>query len=45
MHVKLGDEVERGQPLFTLHGESGGELAYARAFAEVSHDMVVIEPS
>ncbi|HEV2621802.1 MAG TPA: thymidine phosphorylase family protein [Frateuria sp.] len=27
--VRLGDAVARGQPLFTLHAQSPGELAYA----------------
>lgn len=27
--VRIGDTVERGQPLFTLHAQSRGELAYA----------------
>ncbi len=29
LHVKLGDWVERGQALFTLHAGAPGELAYA----------------
>jgi thymidine phosphorylase len=32
VHVRLGDRVERGAPLFTLHAQSPGELAYALAF-------------
>jgi thymidine phosphorylase len=27
--VRLGDVAARGQPLFTLHAQSPGELAYA----------------
>ena len=33
LHVKLGDRVERGQPLFTLHADAPGELAYALQYA------------
>jgi thymidine phosphorylase len=29
LHVRLGDKVEQGQPLFTLHAQSRGELEYA----------------
>ncbi|NIT61182.1 MAG: thymidine phosphorylase, partial [Aliifodinibius sp.] len=28
-HVKLGDHIEIGDPLFTLHAEAHGELNYA----------------
>jgi thymidine phosphorylase len=42
LHVRLGQRVERGQPLFTLHAESPGELAYAREYLTAHADMVVI---
>ncbi|MBI5716357.1 MAG: thymidine phosphorylase family protein [Burkholderiales bacterium] len=29
VHVRLGETVRRGQPLFTLHAQAPGELAYA----------------
>lgn len=29
VHARLGDAVRRGQPLFTLHAQAPGELAYA----------------
>ena len=29
VHVRLGDIVGPGQPLFTLHAQAPGELAYA----------------
>jgi len=32
MHVRLGDKVEEGTPLMTLHAEAAGELEYALAF-------------
>jgi thymidine phosphorylase len=34
--------VESGQPLFTLHAESPGELAYAREYLTVHADLVGI---
>lgn len=33
MHVRLGDIIEPGQPLLTVHAETAGELAYALDFA------------
>lgn len=33
LHVRIGDRVSRGQPLFTLHAQSPGELAYAATYA------------
>ena len=33
MHVKLGQTVGRGEPLYTIHAEAPGELDYALAFA------------
>ena len=32
VHARLGDQVEAGQPLFTLHAQAPGELAYALQF-------------
>lgn len=32
VHVRLGDRVEPGQPLFTLHAQAPGELAYVLEF-------------
>jgi thymidine phosphorylase len=40
LHVRDGDFVERGQPLFTLHAESPGELAYALQYAETQGETV-----
>lgn len=34
VHARLGDIVQRGQPLFTLHAQAPGELAYARQYIE-----------
>jgi thymidine phosphorylase len=32
LHVRLGDRVAAGEPLYTLHAETTGELAYALDF-------------
>lgn len=32
MQVELGTHVQKGQPLFTLHAEAPGELAYAKEY-------------
>ena len=33
LHVRLGDRIERGQPLMTLHADTQSELAYAMDYA------------
>jgi thymidine phosphorylase len=43
LHVHLGDRVETGQPLYTLHAESPGELAYAFAFVRSQLPIVDVE--
>lgn len=40
LHVRVGDFVERGQPLFTLHADSPGELAYALDYASAQSETV-----
>lgn len=40
VHAPVGARVEAGEPLFTLHAESPGELAYALAFVE-SHPGII----
>ena len=42
LHVRLGDTVAAGQPLFTLHAESPGELAYAQAYLATHPDIFVV---
>ena len=34
LHVQIGDRVHRGQPLFTLHAQTRGELSYALDYLE-----------
>ena len=40
--TRIGDFVERGDPLFTLHAASPGELAYALEYANAQADTVQI---
>ena len=40
--VRLDEDVSAGQPLFTLHAASPGELAYALAFARENADLLAI---
>lgn len=34
LRARTGDRVEKGQPLFTLHAQTRGEMAYAAAYAD-----------
>lgn len=43
MQVKLGDQIEQGQPLFTLHAEESGELNYALEFLQQHPNAIRIE--
>ena len=40
--VRLGQPVAAGQPLFTLHAESPGELEYALTYARTNSDVIAI---
>jgi len=42
MHVKIGDRVARGQPLFTLHAETPGELQYALSYLSEAGEVVTL---
>lgn len=42
LHTPVGSRVERGQPLFTLHAETPGELAYALAYLYGQPPIVAI---
>jgi thymidine phosphorylase len=42
LQVRCGDFVERGQPLFTLHAASPGELGYAMDYAAAQADTVLV---
>ena len=43
MDVRVGDQVQRGQPLFHLHAQARGELAYARLYVEGQQGLVTLE--
>jgi thymidine phosphorylase len=43
IHVRLGDRVERGSELCTVHAQSPGELEYALAYAAANPFIVKIE--
>lgn len=45
IHVRLGDCITKGQPLFTLHAQSSGELAYALAYVSAQRPIVEIDRS
>ena len=40
LHVRIGDFVERGEPLYSLHAASPGELAYALDYAAAQWQAV-----
>lgn len=44
LHVSLDQGVDKGQPLYTLHAEARGELAYALAYAAGHPDAIRIAP-
>ena len=44
LHAPLGTRSVVGQPLFTLHAESLGELEYARDYCEKHADIVRVAP-
>lgn len=43
LHVRLGDEVEKGQPLITLYADTEAELDYPLAYASATPDMIRID--
>jgi thymidine phosphorylase len=42
LHTPLGAVARRGQPLFTIHAETPGELAYALAYAQANPDTIAM---
>lgn len=40
LHANIGDPLEAGQPLITLHGESVGELEYAFDYYRANTDLI-----
>jgi thymidine phosphorylase len=45
LHVRLGDVVERGQPLCTVHANAPGELSYAFDYASANRDILDVRVS
>jgi len=45
LHTPVGTTVERGQPLFTVHAEAPGELAYALDYVAAKPEIVRVEAS
>lgn len=43
LHVRVGDEVKKGDVLFTLHSQSKGELYYALSFLKKKSNCIIIE--
>jgi thymidine phosphorylase len=44
LHVSLGEEIERGHPLYTIHAETPGELDYALEYASANDDIYIVTP-
>jgi thymidine phosphorylase len=42
LHVRIGDVVAAGDPLYSIHAESPGELDYALDYAAANRDVVYI---
>ena len=45
LHAPLGTAVEQGQPLFTVHAEAPGELAYVLAYVQAQPSIVRVAPA
>lgn len=45
LHVRLGDTVAAGQPLFTLHADTAGEMAYALDYLAAQPGLLEVAPS
>ncbi len=45
LDVRLGDRVEAGQPLYTVHTETPGELSYALDYVAANADIIALAPA
>jgi len=45
LHVKLHEPIAVGEPLYTVHAQTPGELDYALAYAAANSDILCVEPS
>jgi thymidine phosphorylase len=43
VHKRLGDRVEEGEPLFEVHAEVPGELAYALEYVRATAPIFTVE--
>jgi thymidine phosphorylase len=43
MEIRLGSEIERGQPMLHVHADTPAELDYALDYAERSPDIIEVE--
>jgi thymidine phosphorylase len=43
LHVRLGEIIDPGVPLYTVHSETPGELAYSLEFAGANGDIISTE--
>ncbi len=42
-HVRIGDRIERGRPLFTVHSQSRGELQYTLHYVAAQREIFSFE--
>jgi thymidine phosphorylase len=40
LHARVGDRIEPGEPLFSIHAETPGELAYAMDYVTRAGDIL-----
>jgi thymidine phosphorylase len=45
LHMRLGSEIDPGQPLYTVHAETPGELAYVLDYVEANADIIGLSES
>jgi len=43
LHVHVGTHLERGQPMYTVHADSAGELEYALEHARTQNNVIAVE--
>lgn len=43
LHARLGDGLRRGQPMFTVHAQTRGELAYAMEYVQRHPDILALD--
>ena len=44
METRLGEEVDKGQPLLRIHAQTTGEMAYALDYVARAGDIIEVEP-